>query len=288
MRTRLKQSEHPGSKGAPHSISYREWKRYVFLPDWLMTVTSDGGARELNQLVVRVRRFLADIEEETQADIGWILGVDNQPPNPRIRVVLFEVMSLSREEWSANADRRFANASISLYEGHHRGARFIASAGAHEDENLQCGGRLAKWITERESGDVAVKRPSSRIYTAGIGTSRVGGRSAIAFIDARDARKVVMRISDRRQKEAECLAMLAAIKRCPRTSDVTIRSSSQFLCTHFNGSKQTKSSVIQGILTCIREVIQERDLTVMLSYIPSDENPARRLLELSRCVGVDE
>jgi ribonuclease HI len=79
--------------------------------------------------------------------------------------------------------------------------------------------------------------------------------------------------------QAEYLALKSAVEALPRGAMAHVYTDSQLVCCQFGGKFKVRNPKLKELLSEIRDIIKERDLTVSVSWIPRGQNLANTLLE---------
>ena len=119
----------------------------------------------------------------------------------------------------------------------------------------------------------------SIIFIDGAGRRPDGTGSGYAWLNRATGRQQVKWEDGLTNNQAEFRALLYALETRPMGTEVKIHSDSQLLVAQFQKDWTVKNPELEDLLLQAREIIRERHLTVTLSWVPRDRNPAGKLLE---------
>lgn len=78
---------------------------------------------------------------------------------------------------------------------------------------------------------------------------------------------------------AEYKGLIAVLRYVSHGSNVLIRTDSQLVCEQFNGRWAVRDPLLREMLKQSRNVIEEKELHVDITWIPREQNLAGKLLE---------
>jgi ribonuclease HI len=117
-----------------------------------------------------------------------------------------------------------------------------------------------------------------RIYTDGAGARPDGIGSGFAWVYEGSGKKDVQRKDGLTNNEAEYTGLLSAIRCLPNGAQAEILTDSTLMWGQFSGKYKVKVPALVKLLAEVRQVIQQKNLTVTVTWIPREENLAGRLL----------
>lgn len=132
-------------------------------------------------------------------------------------------------------------------------------------------------VPQKRSAGISV--PSFRIHVDGAGQRPDGAGSGYARYNETTGEQRAKRVDGLTNNEAEYRGLIYALLNVPRGSELEIFSDSQLMVNQFCGNFAVRNPNLASLLKRAREIIQERQLTVTLTWVPREQNLAGRLLD---------
>jgi len=116
------------------------------------------------------------------------------------------------------------------------------------------------------------------IHIDGAGQGPFGTGSGYAWFDVDTGKSEVIWKDHLTNNQAEYRALRLAVKRLKRGSSAKICSDSQLVVNQFNSQWAVNDPDLRKLLQRIHEIIEERELDVVVKWIPREQNQADNLL----------
>jgi ribonuclease HI len=134
--------------------------------------------------------------------------------------------------------------------------------------------------TGKTSDTIAGQR--TRIFTDGSGSRVDGEGSGFAWLREDTGESNVEFVRGLTNNQAECHAVLAALKSVDRGGRYEILSDSQLVVGLLSGVFAATNAELADLVGMIRTVIDEKRLSVQFTWIPREQNRADRLLKRAK------
>ena len=116
------------------------------------------------------------------------------------------------------------------------------------------------------------------IHCDGAGCGPTGKGSAIAWIRPNTREQHIEHIDGLTSNQAEYLAFVSAVKALPDNSTANVFTDSQLMYSQFNNKYRVYNPELVALLSQVRTVITEKQLTIDLQWIRREKNLAGKLI----------
>jgi ribonuclease HI len=121
-----------------------------------------------------------------------------------------------------------------------------------------------------------------RIYTDGSGARPDGKGSGFAWL-RRDTGQTHVEFADGfTNNQAEYKAILSALESVPKGSKVEVLTDSQVVCYQLSGEFRISDPDLADLFSLVRAVIEEKELSVRLEWVPRAQNLADKLIQKAK------
>ena len=131
---------------------------------------------------------------------------------------------------------------------------------------------------QSESNKLAAEPKTIKMFFDGAGCRPNGEGSGFAWICPDSNEKLVQRVPDLTNNQAEYRGFLAALEHVSSGRVVEFFSDSQLICSQFSGQYRVRDEALQKLLSEIRALIASKSLRVTLNWVPRSRNLAGKLL----------
>ena len=125
------------------------------------------------------------------------------------------------------------------------------------------------------------------IHIDGAGQGPFGAGSGYAWIDVESSECEVIWKDGLTSNQAEYRALRRAVKRMEMGSAAKIYSDSQLVVNQFNRRWSVNDPLLRYLLRQIREIIDDRELDVVVKWLPREQNQADKLLSKRKADAAD-
>lgn len=120
---------------------------------------------------------------------------------------------------------------------------------------------------------------SIEIYIDGSGSKPDGTGSGFAWLQPKNSKSEVHWKNYLTNNQAEYNALLSAITALPEKVNVIVYTDSLIVCEQFNGRYKVRDFALSELLQNVKNLILEKQLTVIVKWISRDSNYADKLLK---------
>jgi ribonuclease HI len=116
------------------------------------------------------------------------------------------------------------------------------------------------------------------IHCDGAGSGPLGNGSGIAWIRPKAREQYVERIDGLTNNQAEYLAFISALNALPDNTAANVFTDSQVMYSQFHNKYRVHNPELAALLSRVRALIEEKQLTIDLQWIRREKNLAGKLL----------
>jgi ribonuclease HI len=116
------------------------------------------------------------------------------------------------------------------------------------------------------------------IHCDGAGSRPDGKGSGFAWIQPKTREQNIERVDGLTNNQAEYRAFISALKAIPDGSTAQVFTDSEVMCCQFNSTYRVRDLELAELLSQVHAVIKEKNLNVILSWVPRYSNLAGKLL----------
>lgn len=132
----------------------------------------------------------------------------------------------------------------------------------------------------KTAGPVLVQRETVRltVFVDGAGSRPDGTGSGFAWICSTTKEQRIEHVSGLTNNQAEYRAFVAALTALANGACAEVFSDSEVLCCQFNGTYKVRDPDLASLLSQAQSLIDEKNLSVTLRWVPRARNLAGKLL----------
>ena len=117
-----------------------------------------------------------------------------------------------------------------------------------------------------------------RIYADGAGEGPDGNGSGFAWLNENSGEKHIERVPGLTNNMAEYRAVISALKSVRKGCSVELFTDSLLVVSQLRGEYRIRDPKLEKLATEVKTLAEQKQLTLTLTWVPRQENPAGKLL----------